>query len=122
MKKSFLLFALCLFTINSFASLDEESSYESLRISYTVNNTNGSVFVNFELPDVSTFQEIILFKSAHPYQDFKKVKQLTKEDILKLNDENVIEDENPTENVEAYYKIQTIDQYGVLRIFPSVKL
>jgi hypothetical protein len=107
----------------SFTLPGEESIYEGTKVSYKVEKENSVVVINLDLMDPNDFQEIVIMRSDNPSEYFRSIKELSKDQISQLGKENVLLDKYPLPStMVSYYKVQTIDKFGVQRSYPSVKL
>lgn len=123
MKKIFTTLIVLSIALISLTSSGEESVYESTNLNYKVVKANNVVIITVDLIDVASYSEIIVMRSESPSGTFRNVKELSKDDIIKLVSDNKIIDKYPLPtSMISYYKLQTVDKNGVLRSYPCVKL
>jgi hypothetical protein len=62
-------------------------------------------------------------RSDNPVTNFRQIKLLTDSNLKELASSNTVVDKYPLPSKSnAYYKLVTIDSYGVQKSYPSVKL
>jgi hypothetical protein len=124
MKKTLLLTIAIMISIVSFASIgEEEASYENAVVSYNVEKATGQVLINLDLKNIDQYAEIRIVRSDNPVSNYRQVKLLTGDALKGLLNANTLVDKYPLPSKsDAYYKLVTIDTYGVQKSYPSVKL
>lgn len=122
MKKTILFTIAILVSLISFAATgEEEASYENPFISYNVEKVSGKVLINLQLKNIDQYAEIRVVRSDNPITNFRRVKLLNKEAISEFSKTNTIVDKYPLPSqTDSYYKIITVDTYGVQKSYPSV--
>lgn len=124
MKKTLLLTIAIMISIVSFATTgEEEASYENAVISYNVEKATGKVLINLDLKNIDQYSEIRIVRSDNPVTNFRQIKLISAEAISELSNTNTLVDKYPLPSKSnAYYKLVTVDSYGVQKSYPSVKL
>ena len=124
MKKTLLLTIAIMITMISFATTgEEEASYENAVISYNVEKVTGKILINLDLKNIDQYSEIRILRSDNPVSNFRQIKLLTAEAIKESANSNTLVDKYPLPSKSnAYYKLITVDSYGVQKSYPSVKL
>lgn len=124
MKKTLLLSIAIMISTLSFAFIgEEEASYENAVVSYNVEKTTGQVLINLDLKNIDQYSEIRIVRSDNPVTNFRQVKLLTADAIKGLTNSSTLVDKYPLPSKSnAYYKLVTVDSYGVQKSYPSVKL
>ena len=124
MKKTLLLTIAIMISIVSFATTgEEEASYENAVISYNVEKATGKVLINLDLKNIGQYSEIRIVRSDNPVTNFRQIKLISAEAISELSNTNTLVDKYPLPSKSnAYYKLVTVDSYGVQKSYPSVKL
>lgn len=124
MKKTLLLTIAIMISLISFATTgEEEASYENAVISYNVEKATGKVLINLDLKNIDQYSEIRIVRSDNPVTNFRQIKLLSADAISGLSNSNTLVDKYPLPSKSnAYYKLVTVDSYGVQKSYPSVKL
>ena len=124
MKKILLLSIAVLITMFSFATTgEEESAYENPFLSYSVEKITGKVLINVDIKNVDQYTEVRIVRSDNPVTNFRQIKLLKDANLQELSSNNTLVDKYPLPSKSnAYYKIVTVDSYGVQKSYPSVKL
>lgn len=124
MKNLLLLAAALIITTLSFASTgEEESAYENPFVSYSVEKATGKVLISLDIKNLDQYSEVRIVRSDNPVTNFRQIKLLTNETLNELASNNTVVDKYPLPSKsESYYKLVTIDSYGVQKSYPSVKL
>lgn len=124
MKNILLLTAAMIIATFSFATTgEEESAYENPFISYSVEKVTGKVLINLDIKNLDQYSEVRIVRSDNPVTNFRQIKLLTNENLKELASNNTVVDKYPLPSKsESYYKLVTIDSYGVQKSYPSVKL
>jgi hypothetical protein len=124
MKNLILLTAAIIITTFSFAAPgEEESAYENQFVSYSVEKITGKVLINVDIKNLDQYSEVRIVRSDNPVTNFRQIKLLSNENLSQLSVNNIVIDKYPLPSKsESYYKLVTIDAYGVQKSYPSVKL
>lgn len=124
MKNSLLLITAMFIATLSFATVgEEESAYENPFISYSVEKATGKVLINLDIKNLDQYTEVRIVRSDNPVTNFRQIKLLTNTNLKELASNSTVEDKYPLPSKStAYYKLVTIDSYGVQKSYPSVKL
>lgn len=124
MKNILLLTAAMIIATFSFATTgEEESAYENPFISYSVEKVTGKVLINLDIKNLDQYSEVRIVRSDNPVTNFRQIKLLTNDNLKDLGSNNTVVDKYPLPSKsQSYYKLVTIDSYGVQKSYPSVKL
>lgn len=124
MKNSLLLIVTMFLATISFATVgEEESAYENPFISYSVEKATGTVLINLDIKNLDHYTEVRIVRSDNPVTNFRQIKLLTNSNLKELASNSTVVDKYPLPSKStAYYKLVTIDSYGVQKSYPSVKL
>lgn len=124
MKNILLLTTAMIIATFSFATTgEEESAYENPFISYSVEKVTGKVLINLDIKNLDQYSEVRIVRSDNPVTNFRQIKLLTNDNLKDLGSNNTVVDKYPLPSKsQSYYKLVTIDSYGVQKSYPSVKL
>lgn len=102
---------------------EDESTYVSKYIKYSVERNGGGAVVSIDVPNLDQYQELFLRRSDNPTDDFRQVKYLGIDQIKDLAYNKTIKDNYPLPgNIDSYYKLTAISKDGIYQLFPCVKL
>jgi hypothetical protein len=123
MKKLILSTITIMMTLVSFAFTGNESLYESTNVTYSVEKIKGEVIIHIDFKDLAQYAEVSIVRSDNPTTYFRSIKQLSDDKLNELAADSKVVDKYPLPGgTNSYYKLVTIDHYGVQKSYPSVKL
>lgn len=122
--KNFTLTLITILTATLAVALSgSESIYEGPSVSYSVEKASGEVIINLDMIDPAQYDEIKIVRSDNPVKYFRQVKILSGEKISELSGSDELIDKYPLPGkTTSYYKVITVDNTGVQKSYPSVKL
>ena len=123
MKKMILSTLAIMMTLASFAFTGNESIYEGTTVTYSVEKIKGEIVINLDIKDLDKYAEISIVRSDNPTTYFRSIKQIGADKMGELVADSKVVDKYPLPgSSNAYYKLVTVDHYGVQKSYPSVKL